>query len=209
MLTSLGMGGAERQVLELAGRMAERGHKVALLVLRPRVEEEWPTALDVLHLDMRRTPPSFLTSIVRGRKFLRDFRPDLVHSHSFHANIAARMLKLLVPAPAVLSTVHNVYEGGWPRMLACRLSDGLSRRTTIVSEAASERYIRLGAMPARKCVVVGNGIDIAAFVPSAERRARMRASMSGGGDFVWLAAGRLVEAKDYPNLLRADRKSVV
>jgi hypothetical protein len=51
VLTSLGMGGAERQVLALAARMAERGHAVAIMVLRPQVSEEWPTALDVIHLD--------------------------------------------------------------------------------------------------------------------------------------------------------------
>jgi len=36
--------------------------------------------------------------------------PDLVHSHSFHANIVARLLKPFVPAAAVLSTVHNVMK---------------------------------------------------------------------------------------------------
>jgi glycosyltransferase involved in cell wall biosynthesis len=203
VLTSLGMGGAERQVLALAGRMAERGHAVALLVLRPRLADEWPTALRVLHLEMRRTPVSVLAGLARGRRFLLEFRPDLLHSHSFHANFVARLLKALVPATAVLSTVHNVYEGGWARMLAYRLSDGLSRRTAAVSEAVASRFVRLGAIPKGKCVVMANGIDSAEFAPSAERRARMREEMGAGGEFIWLAAGRIVPAKDYPNLLRA------
>ena len=45
VLTSLGMGGAECQALAQAERMAERGHSVAILVLRPRLSEEWPTKL--------------------------------------------------------------------------------------------------------------------------------------------------------------------
>ena len=36
MLTSLGIGGAERQVIALAERMAARGHAVVLIVLKPR-----------------------------------------------------------------------------------------------------------------------------------------------------------------------------
>jgi glycosyltransferase involved in cell wall biosynthesis len=203
VLTSLGMGGAERQVLALAARMAQRGHAVALMVLRPRLNEEWPTALNVVHLEMRRNPIGVMAGLVRGRRFLRQFPPDLVHSHSFHANVVARVLKVLIPAPAVLSTIHNVNEGGWSRMLAYRLTDGLSRRTTAVSTAVAERFVRLNAVPQEKCVVVTNGIDIAEFSPSAERRAQMRSAMSVGEEFIWLTAGRIVPAKDIPNLLRA------
>ena len=46
VLTSLGFGGAERQVVALAERMAARGHAVSLVVLLPRQSEEWPTTLD-------------------------------------------------------------------------------------------------------------------------------------------------------------------
>jgi glycosyltransferase involved in cell wall biosynthesis len=202
VLTSLGMGGAERVVLALAGRMAQRGHTVALLVLRPPVAEQWPTELQVVHLEMSKTPVSVLAGLAHARRFLREFRPDLVHSHSFHANIVARLLKGLAAAQ-VISTVHNVYEGGWPRMLAYRLTDGLSCRTTAVSQAAADRFVRLKAVPQSKCVVLTNGIDITEFAPSADRRVRMRAEMGAKAEFIWLTAGRIVPAKDYPNLLRA------
>jgi glycosyltransferase involved in cell wall biosynthesis len=203
VLTSLGMGGAERQVLALAGRMAQRGHTVALLILRPRLEHEWPTILPVVPLQMRKTPASVLTGMARARGFLRGFQPDLLHSHSFHANIVARLLKLSFPEAQILSTVHNVYEGGWPRMLAYRLTDGLSCRTTAVSEAAALRFVRLKAVPPRKCIVFPNGIDTTEFAPDAARRVRVRAEMNASEEFIWLAAGRIVPAKDYPNLLRA------
>jgi len=203
VLTSLGMGGAERQVLALAARMEERGHTVAIMALRPKLEEEWPTALVVVHLEMRRNPVSVLAGLVRGRRFLRTFGADLVHSHSFHANFIARVLKAVVPAPVILSTVHNVYEGGLARMMAYRVTDWLSRSTTAVSEAVAEEFVRLKAVPKHKCVVVTNGIDTAEFSPDAERRVTMRAAMNVTNEFVWLTAGRIVPAKDIPNLLRA------
>jgi glycosyltransferase involved in cell wall biosynthesis len=141
-------------------------------------------------------------------RFLREFRPDLLHSHSFHPNVVARLLKLITPSTVVLSTVHNVYEGGWQRMLAYRLTNGLSRQTTAVSQAAADRFVRLKAVPQRKCTVLTNGIDTAEFAPDADRRAHVRAEMAAGqadwdGEFIWLTAGRIVPAKDIPNLLRA------
>ncbi|MGH9600668.1 MAG: glycosyltransferase, partial [Terracidiphilus sp.] len=123
--------------------------------------------------------------------------------HSFHANIFARLLKLLRTRAAVLSTVHNVYEGGWARMAAYRLTDGLARRTTAVSEAAAERFVRLKAVSAARCIALPNAIDLGEFAPDGERRAQMRTQMGVDGEFVWLAAGRLAPAKDLPNLLRA------
>jgi glycosyltransferase involved in cell wall biosynthesis len=48
-----------------------------------------------------------------------------------------------------------------------------------------------------------NGIDVASFAPSAERREKVRAEMGIATEFIWLAVGRLAPAKDYPNLLRA------
>jgi glycosyltransferase involved in cell wall biosynthesis len=129
--------------------------------------------------------------------------PDLLHSHSFHANIVARLLKLLVPSTKTVSTVHNIYEGGRLRMLSYRLTDVLASRTTAVSQAAADRFIRLKTIPREKCLVLPNGIDLAEFAPSTERRKNSRTEMGAGDSFIWLAAGRLVPAKDFPNLLRA------
>jgi glycosyltransferase involved in cell wall biosynthesis len=117
--------------------------------------------------------------------------------------MVARLLRILSPSLKVVSTVHSVYEGGRMRMLAYRLTDTLACRTTAVSQAAADRFVRLKAVRFRNCIVLPNGIDIAEFAPDAERRRRMRAAMDTGENFIWIAVGRMVPAKDYPNLLRA------
>jgi glycosyltransferase involved in cell wall biosynthesis len=173
----------------------------------PRLPQEWPTTLPVVYLDIRKNPTSVLAGFRRGRHFLREFRPDAVHSHSFHANMLARLLTTGVPRAVVVSTVHNVYEGAWMRMLAYRLTDGLSLRTVAVSQAAADRFVRLKAIPKHKCSVRTNGIDTQEFLPDAARRAAARAAMGVADSFVWLSAGRVVPAKDFPNLLRAFQRA--
>jgi len=217
VLTSLGIGGAERQALAVADRMAGRGHSVALIVLSSRLaqEFEWPTSLEVISLGIDRKPAGILAGITKSRGFLRSFRPDLLHGHSFHANITARLLRVLQPEVPVLSTFHNVYEGGRRRMFAYRITDRLSCLNTAVSEAVARRFIQLKATSAQKCIVIRNGIDATEFTPSAERRAAMRRATGVDREFVWLASGRITPSKDYPNLLRAfarvraDRKDAV
>ncbi len=203
MLTSLGIGGAERQVVSLAERMAARGHAVVLVVLKARQSTEWPTSIEVAHLEMDKTLVSICQSLGRAHRFLRVFRPDLVHSHTFPANMAARALRVLGSAPSVVSTIHNVYEGGWRRTVWYGLTDGLSIHTTAVSRAVAERSISVGAAIKRKCSVITNGVDLAKFTGNVDRRDSMRAALHAGEDFIWLAAGRIAPAKDYPNLLRA------
>jgi len=205
VLTTLGIGGAEKQVIDLAQRMASRGHFVALIVLK-HADEEWPVKLPVLRLNL----PTTVLGIARGlrfaRKFLALFRPDILHSHTFPANIFARLLRLTLlfsrTVPAVISTIHNVHEGGWHRMAIYRLTTPLAAQVTAVSKAASDRYVQLGAVSASKMTVLTNGIDTGAFTPDRSRRRRVRARM-GADVFVWLAVGRIAPAKDYPNLLRA------
>ena len=208
LLTSLGVGGAERQVVWLAHRLARRGHAVRLVVLLPRSAGDWPveaasSKFEVSFLNIQKRPWSILQGLARGAAEIRRFRPDLLHGHNFHGNLAGRLLGLLCGVP-VISTIHNVYEGGWQRMLAYRSTDALSRRTIAVSTAAQERYVRLRAVAARKAGVISNGIEATIFTPDAELRKGMRAAMGlTEKDFVWIAVGRLTPAKDYPNLLRA------
>ena len=203
MLTSLGRGGAERQVIALAERMAARGHHVVLVVLKPDETHEWPTSLEVIRLGMRKSLASIHYGLAGAHRFLRGFHPDLVHSHTFPANMAARLLHVYGSAPAVISTIHNVYEGGWRRSALYGLTDGLAIHTTAVSDAVAQRLVKLGTVPRSKCSVITNGIDLAEFAPAPQRRIAARSQLNAVDNFIWLAAGRVVPAKDYPNLLRA------
>lgn len=203
MLTSLGMGGAERQVVSLAGRLQSRGHAVGLVTLMPPLANEWPTDVEIERLGMTKSPVSAGKALVQGYRFLRAFHPDIVHSHTKHANLVARLLHLSGAAPCVLTTLHSLQDGGRGRMLLYRLTDPLAAHTTAVSQAVADRYLACKAVTKGKCSVVTNAIDTDLFRPDAKRREWMRTHLGVGGRFIWLTAGRITPAKDYPNLLRA------
>lgn len=206
VLNSLAVGGTERLVVGLARRMAARGHAVALVVLRPQEPDGFSTNLDVVHLNIEGST-SLRGGLRRGTSFLRRFRPDIIHSHNFHGNMLGRAFRLMDRRAALVSTIHNVYEGGWLRMMAYRLSDRLADRTTAVSDAVAEQYVATKAVSRSKCAVVTNGIETGEFVPDAERRRAMRQQMGVRDEFVWLCIARNTAAKDIPNLLQAFGKA--
>jgi glycosyltransferase involved in cell wall biosynthesis len=203
VLTTLAVGGAERQVLAIARRMAARGHVVEILVLRPAGEDDFDTELPVTHLDILKRPLSAAGGLFRALEFLRAFRPDVIHSHNFHGNMLARMTRLFYRKAKLVSTIHNIYEGGTSRMLAYRFTDSLATLTTAVSEAVRTRYVSQKAVSPSKILVITNGIDLNEFSPDPSRRAALRPSLPIGSGFAWIIVARLTPAKDIPNLIQA------
>lgn len=206
ILTTLGVGGAEKQVIALAERMSARGHAVAIVALK-HAEEECPVKLPVLRLNLAKTPLGIWRGLRFAANFLTLFRPEVLHSHTFPANIFARLLHLPMDPrgarPVVINTIHNVYEGGWHRRLIYRVTEGFATAITAVSSAAATAYAGSSNERRKKVQVITNGIDLYAFTPDRNRRRRVRTQMQARRNFIWLAVGRIAPAKDYPNLLNA------
>jgi glycosyltransferase involved in cell wall biosynthesis len=205
--TSMGLGGADQQLLSAAQVLRDRGHDiriVSLTPLGPMGLQARSLGLATDSLEMRRGVPD-PRGLARLVRIVRAWKPDVVHSHMVHANLMARVLRLLVPVPVLVSTIHNVYEGGPLLMAGYRLTNGLVDHMTIISQAAADRFVGERIVPGRLLTVIANGVDTDRMrnLPP-EGRAALRGGMSvGDQEFVWLAVGRFEVAKDYPNMLRA------
>lgn len=203
--TSLGMGGAENQVVTLADRFASLGNTVLIISLTgDAVVLPQHPGVSVETLNMVRTPLSFAAAYRRARRLLMKFQADVVHSHMVHANIFARLMRMTVRMPRLICTAHNTNEGGAARMLAYRVTDRLADITTNVSEEAVRCFIERNAVEPHRIVAVHNGIDCDRFAFNAEARRRLRSEFGvQESTQVLLAVGRFSEQKDYANLLAA------
>jgi glycosyltransferase involved in cell wall biosynthesis len=203
--TSMGMGGADQQILLLARAMRARGHEVRIVALAPlgpmgleAQREGIPTA----SLDLQRSFQD-LPHVIRLARMIRAWRPDVLHSHMVHANLLARALRPIVRVPTLISTIHSISDGGRFRMAAYRLTSFLVDRVTIISRLAAERYVQIGAVPASQIQVVPNAVDTEQFRPLPATRAALRRELGLGDEFVWLAVGRFEEPKAYPTMIGA------
>lgn len=217
VVTTLGFGGAEFQVVRLATGLRARGREVCVVRLLTLAQDARPNSLvhqleregiAVHSLEMKAGVPDF-RAVFRLRFLIRNFQPDVVHCHMYHANILGRITRLFCRMPALICTAHSTREaptkGGptWPKELLYRATDAFADRTTIICQAGFDRYVRVGAVPRKKLRMIPNGIDTAVFTRSEEQRQRTRQALGIGAEFVWLAVGRLVKPKDYPTLFRA------
>jgi glycosyltransferase involved in cell wall biosynthesis len=202
--TGLQLGGAERQVVDLADRLATRGHAVAIAWLTGDAEVRPGSAVELHPLGFDKTLSGMVRGCRRLGRLIRTWRPDVVHSHMLHANLIARVMRLFVPMRRLICTAHSPAEGGRAVMLAYRMTDRLADLSTHVSRAAVEAFERAGAVPRGRMLPVLNGIDLPSFSDAPELRAESRHRLGlKSGMRLLLSVGRLAEEKNHAGLLRA------
>lgn len=199
--TGLGAGGAERQVLDLASAFLKKGHSIKVVYLKgkasiPNIDQN----LDIQKSDFDK---SIFHGFLALIKIIKQYKPDIVHSHMFHANLITRLSRLFTNIPVLISTAHSTNEGGRMRMLGYRLTDSLADLTTNVSTEAVERYIKIKAAPNRKIIRVYNGIDLTKFQKNINNFNSFQEIHKKENQKILLNAGRLTEAKDQKTLIEA------
>jgi len=205
LITGLNRGGAETQLVLLMEALTARGWNVRVVTMLPGgalQADLLKLGIKVSSLEMRRGIPD-PRGLTRLLIILREDRPAILHMHMVHANLLGRLCRLLASVPVVISTIHTSPAGSRWADIFYRLTDPLTDLTTIISDAAAERYIQVGAVPARRLTVVPNGIPVDQFQLGGEIRQRVRTQLGVEDKFLWLAVGRFEAPKDYPNLLHA------
>lgn len=205
VITGLSMGGAENVVANFADALAQRGCEVLVVYLKEKPFEVAPRdpSVRVVCLGVNSIRDAF-PGYARFRRIIREFQPDIVHSHMFHATMLARLTRLSMRVSCMISTVHNIHDGGRFRTLAYRATDRLTDISTNVSREAVDAFVGRGAVRPGRMLAIHNGIAVEEFKPSPEARAEVRASFGVDPDCkLYVAAGRLTPQKDYPTLFRA------
>lgn len=203
--TGLDFGGAEKQVVALSKGLSKRGWDVHVLSMRKPLEfvdDLEKNGVKVHSLSMhpgRATPKDFASYL----SLIRRLQTSVIHSHMIHANILGRFTRIISKRLIIISTAHSIDEGSGWRSLAYQWTDRAANLTTNVSEAATQEYIRKGLAPADRIQTVPNGVDIPSFQRNESVRRLLRSELSLDNAFIWLCVGRLVEAKDHANLIRA------
>jgi glycosyltransferase involved in cell wall biosynthesis len=202
-ISEMGVGGAERVVVELLRDAAARGDELALLGGRG------PLDLELADLPLRRValptarePGALLRAIGRTARAGAAFRPDLVHAHNPKVTgvvaLGARIGRPL-RRPPLLATYHGVPHAevdGAARVL--RLAD----HVVCVSEDLAAQMRERG-LSGKKLSVIPNGVPAAAPLSVAERRRIDEGLGLGADELVVSIVGRFAPQKAHDRFLRA------
>ena len=208
LLTGLGCGGCEKQVVELAKEFKSRGHKISVIsITGPNfyLNELKDFGISVILLNMKKISLNVIP-LIKYFSFLLKERPHILHSHMVHANLLARFTRMLIKIPVVICSARSSFEGGIFRKLLYRITDSLCDVTTNVSRYAAEIYVKNGMTSREKMRFIPNGIDTEKYKFDHNARAQVRGELKIADDFVWISVGNFVKAKNHKDMVTAFSK---
>jgi len=208
VIETLGTGGAERLVADVARRLDRERFASRVfpldepLDLRGEIEASG-VGVDPILMAPRLRPVACLRALTRA---LRRFGPGLVHTHLYYGNVMGRIAARLAGGAPVVTTLHNpdyTFEARdtllfRARKLADRVTGARNAALVAVSRAVAEDFRRhLGWENIR---VVPNGVDLLSFAP---RRDASAAGEWPSPGLRLLSVGRLHPQKGHRVLLDA------
>ncbi len=207
IINSFRIGGAETQLISLIQELQNHGVEAIVLSLfqhEPLADQLKESGIKVHFLNVR-SLKNLPAGLLRARRIVTAFRPDVIHSHIYHSNLFARLLKVFMPSVRVVNTAHNTVEGGSIRYLLYRITSPLAEKVSIISRDGERAHLDHRATPRRKLAYIPNGINVERFQPLEKRRMEKRKKPGVDNELVFLSVGALSEQKNYPNALHAVR----
>lgn len=203
IITGLGIGGAERLVVNLADALSLKGHEILICSLTgPTCFTPQNGNIRISRINIKKNLFSIVASLKKLRREIILFDPDVVHSHMVHANLLSRILRIFTNMPRLICTAHSTDEGGIFRMLGYRITHSLADLTTNVSEEAVKAFETKRAVPLGQMLSVPNAIDCKAFQPDLNARLNFRRTVSVcDSTNVFVSIGSLYPVKDHKNLI--------
>jgi glycosyltransferase involved in cell wall biosynthesis len=213
MIHSLGAGGAEQALLELARVAPDAGLTLSVLSL---VRAPYGRYARDLHAAGAEVVELNLPARWDARVFAKSFAaacrldPMVVHTHLKHADLAGSYVAQRLNVPMV-STLHVIEDaptcrGRVKRRLAAEVRNRSASLTIAVSEALRRWYLRTFHVPPARVVTVHNGIAAPAAI-SPEHRGRVRAELSVPESKVLVAMVAIMRpGKGHAQLIEAARR---
>ena len=211
IISSLGVGGAQRQLAGLINRTPPDRFDIDILVLGRddgEFSRQWfDGAVRVTYLTEW---PRLVSSVFEVRRHCLAGSYDLVHTWLFMANVIGVAGARLAGAPHVIASVRNLslWKRKWYRQWWFRTADTLSTHAadvvTVNAEALAADHGGWARYAPARIEVVPNGLEPSQFlVDAAEARRRVRDAAGLGADAVVVGTvGRLAPEKDHETFLR-------
>lgn len=202
-------GGAEFHCLALTANLVRRGFPVELICGDDGTLAQAARDLGVpVHLvpleffaiyeHLRPERAIAWPTVERIAALLRDFRPDVVHSHLIPAHVHAALAALETDVPGIVYTEHNFAVPAF-NVLLSRLSRA---RTIVPSQASFALHVQDG-IPPGQLTVIPHGIDPGHLAVDAGLVAAARQELGLTAGPVIGTVARLSPEKALDTLLRA------
>jgi len=213
LIPSLEPGGAERQLVALANGLAERGHRVQVILFRRHGSFIEGLSPDVELSSLNKGGKADVVGFLyRTARHLRSVKPDVLYTFLGVPNLTGALLRPFLGSTRLVWSLRasnmDMAQYGWAARLSCFLERQLSGipDTIIANSRAGMRHAQQTGMKTEQMRVIHNGIDTDRYYVDRACGEKLRREWLGesGKELVGTVA-RLDPMKDHENLLKAVR----
>lgn len=198
VITGMGVGGAERMLLNILPRLSNHNAVVSLTGDNTVGNELEKAGITVHYLGLRRDLLNLVSALSRFRSIIRREKPDCVNSYLIHANLFSRVFARLFGVRKVICSVRNKHIHRPGLVLLDRLTSWLVDRYTPNSPVVSDFMIAKGFRES-KITVIPNGIDASRFTSGED----LRETLGLKDRFCFLTVATLRKKKGHSCLIEA------
>jgi glycosyltransferase involved in cell wall biosynthesis len=226
VITRMMIGGAQENTLCTCQDLIEHFGDEVLLITGP---ETGPEGDLLCRYSGQRVPVRYLPELRRAihpwrdlqayraiKQALREFRPDVVHTHSAKGGILGRLAAWSLGVEAIIHTVHGApfyphqpylvrraYQ--WCEWYAARRCHKLIS----VADAMTDLMVSAIVAPREKFVTIYSGMDVEPFLAADQHRHAMRQELGYSDEHVVIGKiARLFPLKGHADLIAAARDVV-
>jgi len=150
------------------------------------------------------------------KRLLREFKPDVVHTHSAKGGILGRSAASFLGVPAIIHTVHGAPFYPYQSYLARRAYQWCEwyaaqhcHKLISVADAMTDLMVRAKVAPREKFVTIYSGMDVEPFLAADMHRQAMRVQLGYHDDHIVIGKiARLFPLKGHDDLIAAARSIV-
>ena len=190
LTTGLGLGGAERVVLDICKNINKSKFEVSVIGISTQ-----NNMLNVFHqnkihaycLNYKKSIKKLVSSIVDINAHIVNHDVEIIHAHMFHTLIIASLIKLFNTKLAVIFTPHNSFHSMYIRRMLLWLLRPIRNIDTIFSKSAAKFFYKSSAY------VIPNGISLKDYTVRKQNKPNKK--------FTFIVVGRLELMKNHTFLI--------
>ena len=150
------------------------------------------------------------------KKILRDFRPDVVHTHSAKGGFLGRLAAWSLNVPAIVHTVHGApfhpFQNAVSRSLFRWCEWHAARRCHAiisVADAMTDLMVNAGVAPREKFTTIYSGMAVEPFLRAGDSRERVRRELGYSQEQVVIGKiARLFHLKGHDDVLSTAKEVI-
>ena len=192
LITGLGMGGAEKVVLDLSKYLSD-DFNVFVIGMSKRdelLDEFLSNKINTILLRKSNSLKDFLSIIKTLNKFIKDNNIQIIHAHMTHSVIIVSILKILNPNIKIVFTSHSLNIGSKLREQILFLLKPLRNIDIVFSKDILKYFYK------KNYIIIPNGIKIDKYNLNLEKNKI----------FTFIAVGRLENVKNHKILIEIANK---